>query len=214
VHRATVVIPTVSTRVEMRQRAIASAEAQTEDVEVIVVEDDKFTGSFRQGGAAETRNLGLQMVETEWVTFLDDDDELYPQHVERCLALADETAADLVYPWWDGANCDLFRVQHDGQLRTPEGLPFTDTMKRMLLGDYDWAEGRDFGNYIPVTVVVRTALLKEVGGFPVPGSDDWPHRNGEDHGLWIRLLRAGARFAHLPERTWKYHLHGAHLSGA
>jgi glycosyltransferase involved in cell wall biosynthesis len=212
--RASVVIPTVSTREQMRRRARASAEQQTVPVDVIVVEDVGFTGEFRQGGAAETRNRGLEQVETEWVTFLDDDDQLYPQHVERCLALADETDADLVYPWWDGANEDLFRVMHEGKLRTPEGLPFDETMKSMLLGDYDWHEGRDAGNYIPVTVLVRTALIRQVGGFPVPGSDDWPHRNGEDHGLWVRLLRAGARFEHLPERTWKYWLHGKHLSGA
>jgi hypothetical protein len=33
--------------------------------------------------------LGLESADTEWVTFLDDDDVLYPTHVERYLALPD-----------------------------------------------------------------------------------------------------------------------------
>jgi glycosyltransferase involved in cell wall biosynthesis len=197
----------------MLAHAKASVERQTEPCSVVTVLDNGFTTSaWRPGGAATCRNAGIAEVDTEWTAFLDDDDLLYPKHVEKCLQMAEKTDADLVYPWWDGANEDLFRVPHQGQMRTPEGLEFDDELRSFLLGEYEWLGGRDQRNFLPVTVVVKTAMLKKVGGFPIPGTDEWPHPNGEDHGLWIRLLEAGAKFAHLPERTWRYVWHGRHLS--
>jgi hypothetical protein len=198
----------------MLAKAIASAEAQSEPVEIVVVEDEEFTGGFRPGGAATTRNRGLEQVETEWVTFLDDDDELYVHHVEHCLAKAEEAGADLVYPWFDGSNSSgILFAPHEGGKVTPEGLEFGDEQKACLLRLPEWQFGRDIWNFIPITVVVRTALVKKVGGFPVAGSEEWPVSNCEDHGLWIRLLKAGAKFVHLNERTWVYHVHGNHFSG-
>lgn len=222
--RCTVVIPTVAhvrpERVPMLDRAIGSVLEQDEPCDVSVERDhDHDPDEWKPGGAAKARNRGIERVSTEWTAFLDDDDYLYPQHVSHCLELADQVGADLVYPWWDGANESLFRVpQTDpetGATRyvSPEGLEFDDELHDFLLGDCDWQNGFDNANFLPITVVVRTSLLQEVGGMPVPGTPDWPHLNSEDHGLWIRLLRAGARFAHLPERTWRYVLHGKHLSG-
>lgn len=211
--RCTVLIPTVPIRKRLLASAIRSVDRQEEPVELVVQEDTDFTGGYRLGGAAITRNRGLERVETEWVTFLDDDDKLYPHHVSHCLAKADETGADLVYPWFDGPNSKgiLFAPKNGGKV-TPEGLEFGEEQKACLLRDAEWDMGRDIWNFVPVTVMVRTAMVKQVGGFPVPGSDEWQHPNCEDHGLWIRLLEAGAKFVHLPERTWRYNVHNNHLS--
>lgn len=223
--RCTAVVPSVSNvrpeRVKMLERAMNSVVAQEEPTDWVVSfdEDHDPSGPFVPGGAARTRNAGIQAVDTEWTAFLDDDDVWYPHHVSRCLELADQTGADLVYPWWDGANESLFRVPKTspaGEITydTPEGRPFDDELRDFLLGDCDWQDGYDNANYLPITVVVKTEFLTRVGGFPIPGTDEWPHPNSEDHGLWIRLLRAGAKFEHLPERTWRYVFHGQHLSGA
>lgn len=210
--RATVVIPTIPERGQMLLRAIQSAKAQTVDVDVLVQADTGYAeGGYRIGGAAQTRNEALKYVETPWIAFLDDDDELYRFHVEHCLAKADETGADLVYPWFDGANCDLLTCPSaDGRNKvSPEGVEFNDEMRACLLRDPEWKYGRDLWNFIPMTVITRTELVRKVGGQPIPGTPEWPHRQCEDHGLWIRLLEAGAKFVHLPERTWKYHFHGS-----
>lgn len=52
-------------------------------------------------------------------------------------------------------------------------------------------------NFIPVTACVRTELLRKVGGFPTDVEL-------EDHALWLKLLDAGARFAHTPVIAWHY----------
>lgn len=52
-------------------------------------------------------------------------------------------------------------------------------------------------NYIPLTGLIRTDLFRRAGGFPVDAAY-------EDHGLWVALLDAGARFHCVPERTWLY----------
>lgn len=100
-----VVIPTRD-RYRLLRRAVASALAQTDArIEVIVVDDASQDGTQRAmeefalgetrlrylrtgtaGGACQARNLGLQHARGEFVTFLDDDDRLAPDHVARLRA--------------------------------------------------------------------------------------------------------------------------------
>lgn len=202
-----VCVPTVHRRSEMLDRALNSVDAQTRKVDDVVLTTDE-----RREGAAATRNRAWRQANTEWVAFLDDDDELLPQHVETCLRVADQTSADLVYPWFtirDGAGNDLpnrdpLRVKVADRFLSPLGLPFGDWHVRHL---------REHGNFIPVTVLVRRARLEEVGGFPQPSTPDWPHPDCEDWGLWRRLLDVGATFAHAPEVTWIWNWHGNNTSG-
>lgn len=171
----TVVIPTIAGRETLLERALASVEAQSIPCQVVVELD-----SNRPGPAA-TRNRALAKVDTEWVAFLDDDDEFLPNHLRACLRHAVLAGADVVYPYFD-----IDGVDHIGCF----GLPFDPTLLRRR-------------NFIPVTVLVRTELVRSVGGFV-----DHPDEYGqpcEDWGLWLRLLDAGACFSHLPQRTWLWH---------
>jgi glycosyltransferase involved in cell wall biosynthesis len=130
-------------------------------------------------GAAVTRNRALAMVDTDWVAFLDSDDELKPHHLRSCARHAALTGADLIYPGFEGDD--------------PTGM-FGRSFDPILLHRH---------NYIPVTVLVRTNLVRKVGGFtPHPDGDGDPC---EDWGCWLKLLDAGATFSHLPQRTWIRH---------
>lgn len=196
----TVVIPSIPPRRALLERALASVVNQSYACEVSLFIDDEGIG------AAAARNRALADVETEWMAFLDDDDHLYPEHVEHLLAKAIELEADLVYPWYDGPNRDLLH-RPDGEL--PLGHVF-DAEQRLFILERD--------SYIPVTVLVRSALVKQVGGFPEPGDvDRLPDMHGpaacDERGLWVRLLKAGAVFGHLPEVTWYYDVHGKNTSG-
>jgi glycosyltransferase involved in cell wall biosynthesis len=126
----------------MLQRAINSVNAQTIPHLLITVEDTQHQG------AAATRQRGLDQVTTEWVAFLDSDDELDPTHLAQLLACATETGADYVYPW--------FRVRGG---RDPFPMFF----------------GKPWDNAHPhsttITILVRTELAQQVGFRNVAGED-------------------------------------------
>jgi hypothetical protein len=83
-----------------------------------------------------------------------------------------------------------------GQLVHPLGVPF---------GPEQETHYRKHA-YIPITTVVRRSLLLRTGGYPQPGSAEWPRPDCEDWGGHLRLLNIGAKFVHVPKRTWVCHL--------
>lgn len=183
----TAVIPAIPPRVAdgKLHRALASVLAQTRAVDAVVVQVD-----HDRAGAAANRTAALRAVGTEWSALLDDDDEWSPGHVAALLAHAEATGTDLVYPWFEVAG---------GTDPWPhrEGQPFD---REALRGE----------NFVPITVLVRTELLRAIGGFLPKGPPDNPC---EDWGTWDALLGQGARFEHLSVRTWTWHMHGENTSG-
>lgn len=187
----TLIIPTIPGREQLLVRAARSVQEQTVAPARTIIRTD-----LEGVGAAANRNAALEDVTTEFVAFLDDDDELKPHHLAGLLATQKATNADLVYPWYDGINQGLFPFE-------PLGRPFDD-----------WAANyiRTVGNFVPVTCLVRTEKLRDVGGF-VPF--DWADIDNpcEDWATWVRMLDAGAVFVHHPEITWTWHSDMAHTSG-
>jgi glycosyltransferase involved in cell wall biosynthesis len=170
----TLVVPTIPGREQLLDRALDSVDGQSLPPEAVIVE---FDGE--RTGAAAARNRALERVDTEYVAFLDDDDVLYPDHLLKLARFARLSDLDLVYPGYD---CD-------GDPVNCFGLPFSATLLRQR-------------NYIPVTVLAKTEKVLAAGGFQ-PHPDD----NGdpcEDWGLWLAMLDMGARFGHLPVKTWRW----------
>lgn len=77
----TIIIPVANYHRDVAPRAIASANAQTVACEVFVYEDTESKG------AGYARNRALKEVETKYVIFLDSDDEISPNFVQRCLSV-------------------------------------------------------------------------------------------------------------------------------
>ena len=165
---ATVVIPTHD-RPELAQRAIASALGQTlPGVEVVVV-DDGSTPPFvptttdprvrlvrrdAAGGVSAARNAGLAAARGEWVTFLDDDDELAPEMLERSIAAAG--GSDL-----PGPVAAWSRMEIRGEDGTVHGHCQPGTLTR---GEDYLLSGRgDFRAHN--SLVVPTAVARAIGGF-------------------------------------------------
>lgn len=195
----TVCIPSIPRRANMLEEAVQSVENQAYDSNCVVEVD--VIGI----GAARNRNTALMRATTEWVAFLDDDDLLYRNHISACMDTAKHHDADLVYPWFDlHEGVDPLSVKIGDVYKSPLGLEFGDEHETHL---------RTLGNFIPVTVLVRRELLMDVGGFPLPNTTDWPHQTNEDWGCWLRLLDAGAKFAHAPYRTWRWRWHPGNTSG-
>lgn len=178
------VVTSIPPRRRLAARAVASVLAQTRVPDEIIVAVD-----HRGDGAAFNRDHGLHLASGEWVGFLDDDDELLPQHVERLLAHADATGADLVFPWFHCVGGTDPFPEHFGRTWTRED-PFQTT----------------------ITFLVRRQAALDAGGFAE--ADDVPGvaRMGEDFRFVTRLAEKH-RVVHLAERTWRWHHNGRNTSG-
>lgn len=110
--RMSVVIPSYGQEQYLRQ-AIDSALNQTIPAQIIVVDDGSTDGSLEVAesygtaiklirqvnkGLASARNAGIMNTNTEYVMFLDADDKMRPDCVEKVLQSFDETGADVVCP--------------------------------------------------------------------------------------------------------------------
>lgn len=184
----TVVIPTIPGREDMLNRALASVDAQKRQPdEVLVVTDPGRTG------AAATRNRALAKVETEFILWLDDDDELLPNHLRGLAATQAKHEADVVYSPWSGINTRLF----DPELFVTQ---WGEEHTRLQMA----------GNFLPITTLIRTQVMRDVGGFTEAPRGVFL---GEDATMYQRLLKAGAKFACHPVVTWHWHGHPGHTSG-
>lgn len=192
-----VIIPTIPGRYSLLQRALASVASQTMHPREIVVVTDRD-----RKGAAFARNTGMERASGAWIAWLDDDDEMLPNHLRTLIAGSVRSGADLIYTCMEvvGGRDPLAVDSGEGAWVNPCGVQFGPIQEHHM---------RRHGNFIPVTYMVRSRLAKQVGGMPPSGGMGAE----EDYQFLIRLLDAGARFHHVPTVTWRYHIHGANLGG-
>lgn len=188
-----VVTPHIPTRTDELVRAVMSVTAQTlQPDEHIIVTDN------RHDGAARTRNRAMYPVLTDWIAFLDDDDEFMPNHLEVLYnaAIRSDINVDVVYSGCQVLDGDLNEIPRReewgrfGQLFDPELLRTKA--------------------YMPVTSLVKTDLAVQAL-FGPPATH--PDSEYDDWGFYLRLLDLGAKFLHVPEVTWIWHHHGKNTSG-
>lgn len=185
-HKISMCIPSIPIRGGLIRHAVGSVLEQAYPAHSINVAID-----HDRMGAAHTRNRALYSAQTEWVAFMDDDDILYPNHLELLVAKQIETGADVIFPWFD--------------TDPPGGDPFPSEFETR---EYDPAVPHMF----PITTLVRRTLAWRVGGFPVadPVSEVCA---GEDWTFWLKMRDAGAIFAHVNARTWCWNMKGQNTSG-
>lgn len=138
--------------------------------------DLEVVRSERNGGPGAARNRGLARVDTPWVAFLDADTVPAEGWLGRLAALVADPAADVV----------------EGRTRIPADHPPTPFTHATEPADED--------QHVAGNVVVRTQVLRDVGGFDERFFD--PRRRvhfREDGELAFRLRDAGVRSAHDPD---------------
>ena len=181
----TVCIPSIPPRAALLQRAINSVLAQTLPAAAVSIALD-----HQHEGAAATRTRAVAAAHTEWVALLDDDDQLYPQHLAALAGCAEQTGADYVYSYFDV-------IGGTDPLNT-FGEPFNP----------------DDPKQTTTTILVRTDLAQSLGW--IDSSDAaliHGQRAGEDYRFTLACLAKGARIVHHPERTWAWSHHGGNTSG-
>lgn len=199
----TVVIPTIEGREELLERAVQSVALQQVQPADIVVQYDRD-----RHGAHWARNEALKRVETKWVAWLDDDDELMSNHIRTLVRGANKSRADMVYTYakFVGGRDPLACMHHGKLVPEPINVPWTDEQAYWI---------RIHGNFIPVTYMVKTEAVRAVGGFPAAYTfQAMNSRDCEDYGLLLRLLDNGYKFHHVCGiRTWVYNYHDANTGG-
>lgn len=182
-NRVTVAIPVHPPRIAngMLTRALDSVYRQDYGVHGVAVSVDKD-----RLGAAPTRQLALDMVSTEWVAFLDSDDEFMPQHVHALLTCALESGADYTFSYF---------------LRSHGGDP---------LGHFGKVFNPKAPHHTTMTVLVRRELAQEAGFGFEDMHKDW---SGEDWKFLLKCLELGAKVVHHPEETWLWNRHKGNTSG-
>jgi|LakMenE01Jun11ns_1017448.scaffolds.fasta_scaffold9939438_2 glycosyltransferase involved in cell wall biosynthesis len=168
----TIITPTIHERSNLLTEAVKSVENQKVKAVGHFVQVDES-----KAGPAYVRNRLVEKVQSEWIGFLDDDDILYPNHIEEYRKAHENS--DVIYTWCDSTGREKFDPNSHFD---PERLMY--------------------GNYIPITAAVRTNFFRQVGGF----SEDTRY---EDWDLWVKLLKAGARFTCVPVKTWCYRFLGS-----
>jgi glycosyltransferase involved in cell wall biosynthesis len=143
-------------------------------------------------GVSAARNSAMAAAKGRYLAFLDPDDIWAPWHLERTLKLiGDGSKADV-------ATGPVVRFQD------PPGRSF-----RTELFLPDWKVDHfpfslAIHNFIqPSATVLKRSVIEEVGGFTTD-----PHlQHIEDYELWVRLVKAGKRFAFLRKPTSGYRKH-------
>jgi glycosyltransferase involved in cell wall biosynthesis len=189
VYDVTVAIPTIPTRKGKLRKAVSSAMAQDYPVAAVSIAVDRLGQ-----GSARTRNNALDAVQTDWVLFLDDDDQLLPNALSTLIKAQGDSQADVVY--------GLPRiVDAQGNIKPrffeAGGPPVFDP---------DLLRQK---SYIPVVSLVRTVLAKSARFSFAQDSagsyDDW--------GFYLSLLDIEARFYHVNQETFIWNIDGGNTSG-
>lgn len=152
--------------------------------------------TLERSGPAEARNEAIRWARGEYVAFLDDDDTWEPEKLAKCVESLEAGPLDLIChdEWWVDEGGRARRRRYS--LLYDSGLPPLVSVMRN-------------NPFSTSAVVVRRALLREVGSF------DPALPSAEDYDLWIRLaMMPGIQIGFLDEVLGTYSVRqGSESSG-
>ena len=129
-------------------------------------------------GLSSARNTGLMNCETDYILFLDVDDILLPNCVEKILEKINETNADVI-----GLSFKEFGLRDT----------IISLMPNPTIEDFK------VGNRIGYCSAIKREVLLECGGYSPRMTTGY-----EDYHLWFDLLSRGKKITTIPEILWLY----------
>lgn len=204
-----IVMPTYGRTAEIVLRAVDSIIEQTyKDWELYVVDDNKENNPYsesiknmlaglgdtrihylrmeKNSGACAARNKGIQESKGEYVAFLDDDDEWYPEKLEKQIVKFKDSEVGFVY-------CGFFMYNEIKDTGKSSWIQFTNEniYHRLLKGNF---MGGTPG------VIIRRECFDKCGMF----REDMP--SSQDYEMWLRLSKE-YKVDSVAEDLVKVHLH-------
>ncbi len=143
-------------------------------------------------GAA--KNLGLSRARGEWIGFIDGDDWVTPDYLERLLSLAEREQADLV-------GCDL-QLTHEQSFSPGQRIPSNDPSQAGDLNHEKYASLILDSGSLCTKLYRRELILDHPNRFP----EGILYEDNAISNSW--MLRA-KRFAYLPEALYFYYQHAS-----
>ena len=215
--RVSVVIPAYKAQLFIGGALDAVVQQTLADCEIIVVDDCSPDETYRvierlaereprlhahrldeNGGPGAARNFGFEVARGDWICLLDADDSMDPGRLERLVALADQTGADMV-------SDNLLLCPEDGGPERP--MTSSDAFGPVRqMGLVEFVEGNIFYKHVPERVslgfmqpLISRAFLERHGIRYTPGV-----RSGEDFILALTCLAKGAKWWITPEAGYRY----------
>ena len=190
-----VVVPCYNARATLGE-ALESVIGQSATAEIVVVDDGSTDNSLAVArrfaplarliegpnrGVSAARNRGVAETTAEWLLFLDADDLLMPGTMERRLATATESGADVVICDWEDALDDGCGTLTTGPLRQVDWEALRQDPQRAI-ASHVWATTS--------AILYRRRVVERIGGFRL----DLPVI--QDARFMFDAAINGARFAH------------------
>jgi len=178
----TAIIPTHN-RAYCLSRALESIFSQSQRISEVIVVDDGSTDNTRplieksfpqvkaiyqnQLGVSAARNVAIKAATSEWIAFLDSDDEWLPHKIEaQCLALS--------------KNSEM-AICHTEEIWIRHGVRVNQMHKHKKTGGWIYQKCLPLCAMSPSSIMIRRNVFDEVGYFKehLPAC--------EDYDLWLRI---------------------------
>lgn len=176
------IIPSYNRR-QLLERAINSVLAQTHPVDEIIVVDDGSTDgtaefirnkypqvntvTCKNKGVSAARNLGTKVAASQWVAFLDSDDEWCPDKIKKQVHFIAENPN--------------YKIVHTEESWIRYNVPVNIPNK------YKKKSGNLFFSALDITAIGPSCVMIQKDFFDQLGGFDESFRVCEDYELWLRI---------------------------
>lgn len=192
-------------RYEYACQALDSVLAQSLKADQIILVDDGSSFDFKaryQGdnpdllgqiqfvrlndlGPSAARNEGARVATSQYLTFLDDDDQMDPVYLETCFEIMNEEKADLIVT-------PMINFDETGKTWNGKSLPSTFNIDEVML--------KNIG-VVGSNMFMMREVFEEVGGF------NSELKGSEDKDFFLRFMINNKKIIKNPKRLIRYRFH-------